>query len=1086
MQSEGILHYRIRATAQDGKVTVTPDSVLRHPDRPRSRSGVHRLAVSIDRGSWQVPRPDVVLGVPFPPGHLARSEDLRLIGKGQEIPCQTVAVSRYWKDRTVKWARVAFQAPDHEVTLEYGAGVSREPRDPLDVRVSGRAFRIKTRVLLITCDDQGSIGVESPRGGRLALPRATLVGKQGKRSMAVPEQTVVEEVGPVRVVVRVRGHHVADDGSKLFGYVERFYVFAGKPYLRLDYAFENDVVSDEMTSIRSIGLAVGRGGAPVIVASDRGNRILRPGQAVFQREDFEWVDEKGKKGGRRLPGIIDIGSARIMVKDFWQQYPKAFAAENGEVWVYLLPPLPKGFYAGRKDEDKLYYYLRDGHYTFRQGMSKTHELWIDFAKSTSTTSLVRDGATAAAPAKWIEDSGALRKLGVADRGQFSGYDEAFRSMAAGILKRRESRRELGMMNFGDWHGERRWNWGNLEYDLGHGLMTQFARTGEGVLFWRGQDALRHQGDVDTRHYASDPRRVGQQWTHCMGHTAGYYPATYKDMKIYASRGWSDNRGHIWAQGLLEHYLLGGDRRSWDTGILISDWAAGPQTTNFRFGNAREPGWMLRLVMSAYYATDDPYYLNAARLMVREVRRRSMETGERGFYYHRLPKGHCNCDEKHYGEAGFMLGVLMTGLKMYYDATGDERVADDIVGIARFICDTMWDEDRYGFRYTSCPRTQASRGSVWIMMEGLAFGAARTGDGRLKRICRESFAAGWAGFSAGGKSSGYLTCSSAQAIHEFAQIPGTSFDAYREALERELRSPARRCLPTLLNNPDFEETIHGWPARGGSISLDNRVKHSGRQSLRFEGSLVRQNEYVNTCYNTSADPGEIKSLVPNETYRLTCWLRVDKLSPGTPAPSVRLAFRDAGGTRGSAGTNAYDLGKMGTWQKLYADIKIPEWNTRNYIALNTKTRDKLDALLYLDDISLVPVKLATRDTYAYLRLAPKGARRSGDMRLVKGRGKVQPEWLEGRGRAAFTVAVPAASDYAVWVRAYGPGSLASISLDSKPIGPLTGPGESWAWVRAGSARLERGTHELALSLTAEDGRIGRIVLTDDPSSPAHDH
>ena len=1087
MLSEGILHCRVRAASEDGKEIVTPDFLVRPPGRARSRPGVQGLKVSIDRGAWQVAKPDVVLGVPFPSGHLARTNDLRLVTQQGEIPSQTSAVSRYWTDGTVKWARVAFQAPDRgqEVTLEYGANVKRATDKPLDVSINGRAFRVRTSALSLTCDDHGSGSIQATGTASLALPRPVLVDKAGKRFMAAPEHTVVEEVGPVRVVVRVVGHHVADDGAKLFAYVERFYVFAGKPYLRLDYTFENDVVTDEMTSIRSIGLAVGRGDAHVAVATDTGSRVLKPGQAVFQREDFEWVDETGKKGGRRLPGIIDLGSARIMVKNFWQQYPKSFAADSAEVCVYLLPPLPKGFYAARKDEDKLYYYLRDGMYTFRQGLSKTHELWVDMGKCPGAASLIRDGATAAVPAKWIEDSGALRNLAVRDRDKFPGYDEAFTRMASGIPKRRESRRELGMMNFGDWHGERTWNWGNLEYDLGHGMLTQFARTGEGPLFWRAQEAVRHQGDVDTRHYASDTRRVGQQWTHCMGHTAGYYPATYKNMKVYAYHGWSDNRGHIWAQGLLEHHLLGGDRRSWVAGLLISDWAAGPQTTNFYFGNAREPGWMLRLVMSAYFATDDPYYLNAARLMVQAVRRRSEETGNRGFYNHRLPTGHCYCEKKHYGEAGFMLGVLMTGLKMYYDATLDERAADDTVGIARFICDTMWDEERYAFRYTSCPETGASHGSMWIMMEGLGFAAARTDDERLKRICRASLAAAWSGFSAGGKSSGYMTCSSAQALHEFAQIPGPSFKAYRDALVRELQSPARRCVPTLLNNPDFEETIHGWPARGGAISLDTGVKHSGRQSLRFEGSLVRQNEYVNTCYDTSADPGEIKSLVPNETYRLTCWLRVDKLTPGTPAPSVRLAFRDAGGTRGSAGTNSYGLAKMGTWQKLSADIKIPEWNTRNYMALNTKTQDKLEALLYLDDISLVPAKAATKDTYTYMRLAPKEARRSGKMRLVKGRGKVQPQWLEGRGRAVFTVTVPETSEYVVWVRAHGSGALATISAGPKPIGTLAGPGASWAWVRACSLGLEQGARELAFALTSEGGRIGRIVLTDDPSCPTQD-
>jgi len=114
---------------------------------------------------------------------------------------------------------------------------------------------------------------------------------------------------------------------------------------------------------------------------------------------------------------------------------------------------------------------------------------------------------------------------VASRAQFPGYDEA---LAAGIdrfLASRDGAREYGMMNFGDWYGERQWNWGNLEYDLGHGFLTQFVRSGKPSFFRRAEEAIRHQRDVDTRHHASDPRRVGQQWTTAWAIRPAITPAT---------------------------------------------------------------------------------------------------------------------------------------------------------------------------------------------------------------------------------------------------------------------------------------------------------------------------------------------------------------------------------------------------------------------------------------------------------------------------------------------------------------------------------------------------------------------------------
>ncbi len=1058
MPEAGELHYRFVVQDREGKTTRSPDRVISRCPAGVSKAGVNRVRIRIDRGKWRVPEPPVVVGVPFPPGHLASADQLRLVSKGEEIASQVEVVSRYWQDGSMKWVRVAFMAPKgaNELMLEYGAGVRRREWPVLPAQPAPR-LEIARRLTPVLTDSQG------------------------KQYRGVADEEIVEERGSNSVTLRSSGHHVADDGSKLFAYVMRVHLFAGKPYARIDYTFENDATDREMTSIKSLDLVLKAAGK-VRVLTDAGPIDLAPGERVFQREDFEWADEAGKRRGKRLPGIVELpdAGARVMVKNFWQQYPKAIETRGDDLVLSLLPALPKDFYANRKDEDKLYYYIRDGLYTFRQGFAKTHELWVDFSGDDAARSLIADAPTACVDPQWIEDSGALRGLGVAVRGQFPGYDEAFRAMAEGILVRRERYREYGMMNFGDWYGERTWNWGNLEYDLGHGLLTQFARTGDGRFFRRAREALRHERDVDTRHDAKDPRRVGQQWAHCMGHTAGYYPYTYKNMKVYASRGWSDNRGHIWAQGMLEHYLLGGGRRSWETGRLIADWAAGPQTTNFRFGNAREPGWMLKLVMSAYDATGDPYYLNGARLMIRKVREMSEASGKHGFYYHKLPKGHCNCEKKHYGEAGFMLGVLMTGMKMYYDATGDARVADDIVGIAKFIADTMWVEDRCAFRYTSCPQTRASHGSAWIMMEGLAFAAARSGDAKLQRVCRDGLAAAWGGLGSGGKSSGYRICSSAQAIYEFAKVPGPSFKEYQERMAREMASPARRALPTLLHNPDFEEFIDGWPPRtGAAISLSTDVKHSGRQALKIEGKLVRQNEYVNTTYDSAADPAEIKGLAPGQTYRLTCWLRVDKLSPGAAAPSVRLAFRDDMGTKGSSTTNAYDLAKMGAWQKLSVDAKIPAYNTRNYIALNTNTREPLEALLYLDDVSLVPAALASKDTYAYVRLDPTAARKSPGLEAKETTRMVRRQWYVGRGAAGFRFTAPADATYVVWIKADGKGDLGAVSIDGRALAAVASKKDGWQWLRLGEAALTRGAHELRLDVRGE--RLGRIVVTDDPSA-----
>jgi len=1075
------VHLRVAGRTAEDKEFTGPTVTVNAPSPPKADGKPGQIELHIDRGEWKVPNPPVTVGVPMPKGALADAANVRILDGERELPCQAAVVSRYRDGGTAKWIRVSFQAPDgsDEVTLAYGRARSRLGTHLQMTRENGR-ITIRTGAAELRLDSTGR-GELRQGDTVLKLPRGMLVGADGKKFVSRAEKISVEEAGPVMIVLRLNGHHFAEDGSKLFAFEERIYAYDGKPYVRLDYTFGNDNVGRNMTPIRSLDLVfddAARDGVQVGVGAERCS--LDCDGRVFQREDFEWVLEPGGRKGKRIAGAVKAGEGSILLRRFWEQWPKSVERAGTSLKIGLCPALPKDFYAGRPDEHKFYYHIRDGLHTFRQGLAKTHILYLDVSGAAGVESLPGDEPVASSPPQWIEDTGALRGLAVRTREQFAGYDEALAAMIDRYHDVTDARREYGMMNYGDWFGERRYNWGNLEYDLHHSLFTQFARTGDARFFRAAADSARHEGDIDTRHWADDPACVGQQWLHSVGHTAGYYPGTWHNMHVYAERGWSDNRGHVWNRGLLEHYLLGGDRRSWETALLISDWAAGPQTTNFDFGNAREPGWMLIVVMAAYNATEDPFYLNAARIMVRKVREKSKATGDHGFYAHQLGGGHCRCEKKHTGEAGFMLATLMTGLHMYYEVTGDKQAAEDVVKIVRYIIDKMWVPSERAFRYTSCPKTSAGPSRSWIQSEGFGFAARYSKDAEIARITRESLAAAWQCLSLTGKSGGFVLCFAPQGLHEIAQLPGPPFCEWRDKILRRVRSPARRPLPTIVPNPDFEEDIQGWPSRGLATSRCTEVKHSGLAGLRIEGKKDEMNEYVNTTYDTAASPFEIRSLKPGETYRLTAWLRVDRLDDGTPAPSMRLAVRDQYHTRGATATNTYDTSKLGTWQKLTADIKIPEWNTRNYIALNTNGRGMVGVVMYLDDVSLVPAAAARADTYEHHRLDPDTASVSGGMKVRDGEpgfGKC----LAGAGEAAYAFSVEAGGSFFVWAKAGdGSGEAVRVEIDGKEAGTFKVPSEP-RWMLLGEIELAPGEHRCVLHKAAAAGWVGRIVLTTDPSA-----
>ena len=185
--------------------------------------------------------------------------------------------------------------------------------------------------------------------------------------------------------------------------------------------------------------------------------------------------------------------------------------------------------------------------------------------------------------------------------------------------------------------------------------------------------------------------------------------------------------------------------------------------------------------------------------------------------------------------------------------------------------------------------------------------------------------------------------------------------------------------------------------------------------------------------------------------------------------LRLATRDAGGTRGGVATNAYDLTKLGTWQKLTVDAKIPDWNTRNYLALSTNTREPVTADLTLDDVSLVPLPVAKQDSYWTARLDP-----AADQPTQKDKGV---RWLTA-DRATFTVQPPAAGSYHVWLKLTGP-ATGRVTVELAGRSETARSSGEPRWVKLQDRALTAG-EQTAKVTQSGGGRMGRIVVTDDPS------
>ena len=80
-----------------------------------------------------------------------------------------------------------------------------------------------------------------------------------------------------------------------------------------------------------------------------------------------------------------------------------------------------------------------------------------------------------------------------------------------------------------------------------------------------------------------------------------------------------------------------------------------------------------------------------------------------------------------------MGILISGLKYYHEATDDPAVCDTIIGAARFLVRDMWVEERGAFRYTSCPKSSLGTTLNYEIMEGIGYAARLSGDAELAHV-----------------------------------------------------------------------------------------------------------------------------------------------------------------------------------------------------------------------------------------------------------------------------------------------------------------------------------------------------------------
>ncbi len=799
-------HGRGVGIAPDGSEYAGPDIAFTADgiDPPPTREGVTRVPMIVrnetdfDAVGWPVTN-----GIPFPEGALGSVDDIRVMRGGEEVAAQLKPLGT-WRDGSIKWVLVSLLADVPaggvaDYTLEFGRGVDNMMATarytPIAVERGGEV-RIDTGAVQLTVDEHGQlVGPDGP-----CVTEMTVAGGRVFSTALRDAETTIEEAGPIRAVVKTAGRLAAEDGTEGFEVEQRIVAWRDRPLVRIHHTFVN-TLPEEFTDVERMSFRVpGAARDWAAMLEDGGQVELPAGRSVWQRFDAEFVPGDGEPVEGRIDGgmVARDGSMAIAMRDMWENYPAGFAVGDDAVEILLCPDFEAGIYDQFPFEEEghhLYYYLRDGTYTFKRGMAKTHELMIDFgsARAASNCALFQRPMLLTAEPEWYCDSKAFYSVAPRDEERFAAYEAAIDENLANYIAARERQHDFGLMNYGDWYGERGSNWGNIEYDTQHAFFLEYIRSGNPDAFFLGDVTELHNREIDTVHWASDPDSLGMVYVHQMGHVGGYYDKSVPGTLGFPSAGASVS--HAWTEGHFDHYFLTGDQRSYETGRMVADYFIRKHLSSpYDFTSCRVPGWHLIMNAAALAATNDPYYLNASRIIIDRVletqdkqprelpdyQKEPGRTHQQGGWTRMMVPGHCHCEPRHRGNAGFMVAVLLSGMTYYHDVTAEPEVKQAIIAGAHYLLDECYSEETHGFRYTSCPATRYGTGASPLMVEGVARAYRWTGDEHFLDPLTNGLAHGVSGAGYGKSFSMYYRCAP-RLLADLAAMGLTLEEAPKEAL-----------------------------------------------------------------------------------------------------------------------------------------------------------------------------------------------------------------------------------------------------------------------------------------------------------------
>ena len=797
---------------------------------------------------------------------------------GQALPLQTRVLARWKNDGSIKAAELISQS-------------DKSAKCRLRFNVKGAAAPIPQQ---LQKNGEGRDLFEE-----LAFE---VTGADGTTFKAAASDHRHEEEGPLRTCVREEGVHRSTDGRQLLSHVCRRHIYHGSPLRRIEYSWINTNASPTV-AIRSLACRIpldapadrvvffGPDGKTHVIDSGHSGSIL---QCNESKKYFYEVTSGGQV--RRFDGKaagrvrVEMGDKvlEMLVENFWQNHPLEIAVDTDGVTVFFWPPKLKAV-------------------EITQGMAKTFVLNLWCGKKDEAGGEFTGPVRLAPPPSIHCASGVFGgQILPHDGSPFPLFEQAVSSqrclakLSPDVIVATDS---FGQFNFGDTMGDG--GWANLEPQRGHAAWLHYLRTGDPAMFQVAQAAARHYRDIDIDQIS------GSTITHNPSHTLG-----------------GKSTSHAWIQGMLDHYLVTGERRSMEVALLHADYLKKQPLDNLVAGG-RTVTRILDNLADLYMLTGDDELVTKYHTIV-AAQRENLVQGDAPFpgVFQSYRDGRWTYPSNFVPWYGLYSQVKM---RLATDDAAWEQALAEEIGYAmakrpfeharpEYFRDNDLTDDQ---RIVRClgEGMIGDRGSMLFGPLGYAW--RWTSDRRYLDL---GMGATYIAIVSG-EYRDPLYALAAVFLEQARQAglgPEDERRAYQEAL-KIMKGTARASL----SNPSFEEGRRDWkawsvkgssstywgPIRDGCLIIDTTNKREGRQSLRM--IVTRRNPPQG--FGVPLD-SEVFLLSGGKSYVLEGWVR----TAGDVSGAVRLGLRPLGLGADPASFRArMSPPESDGWQRwrLEADVKI---------------------------------------------------------------------------------------------------------------------------------------------------------------------